>query len=209
MTEGTPLEHPQPGTSPRDEFLLKMYDLMWQNINRHILVVWQSIAALFTAIAAAFLSDKNLLSPDYGISLVVLAAAWSVAHAIDASAWFNRNLLIVRNIERQFLIASDATEIHYFFVEKPRTGILDHLAIQLTLAGSIWLLALLFHFLTRIVPGFSLPLADLDPTRALPYLSGLVALFVVMWFKAKVGTHEAKLIQRSPGRPVRLSATNL
>ena len=40
----------------QNEFLMKMYAEMWGNINRHILVVWQSVSVL----VATFVSIANL-----------------------------------------------------------------------------------------------------------------------------------------------------
>lgn len=182
----------------RDQFLVTMYGKTWDNISRHLLVVWQSIAALFTAVGAAFLSDKKLLSPDFAFSIVVLAATWSLAHAIDAKAWFNRNLLIVSNIERQFLWSSDAQEIHPFFAGPHHSGFVDHLKIQVVLGWSILGLAIVFHFFSRVWGGLD-PSAKLDPTRALPYACALMGAAVLWAFNRKVNTKYAALIKASPG----------
>jgi len=197
-----------PAPDRRDQFLVAMYNATWSNISRHLLVVWQSVAALFTAVAAAFLSDKQLLSPDYAFSIVILASSWSAAHAIDAKGWFNRNLLIVTNIERQFLRRSDADEIHPFFVREHHAGFVDHLAIQFILACSIWLLALTFHFLTRVLGGIGRPSGTFEPTRALPYLCAGVAVIVVAAFNSKVNKRHRCLMGMSPGLLVTDAATD-
>src|SRR5262245_33560483 len=68
----------------RPDFLLAMHEATWDNINRHILVVWQSVTALLASAGALYLSERNLIASDLASSMVVLAATWAVAHAIDS-----------------------------------------------------------------------------------------------------------------------------
>jgi hypothetical protein len=82
----------------RADFLIEMYKQMWTNINRHILVVWQSVSVLVGTLAAFALVEKKVISLDVACALVVLISAWLVAHTIDANYWFNRNLAIISNI---------------------------------------------------------------------------------------------------------------
>ena len=44
----------------RKEFLLKMYDQMFNDINTHILVVWQSVGVVVGAFAVFALARKIL-----------------------------------------------------------------------------------------------------------------------------------------------------
>src|SRR5262245_23016489 len=94
------------GTS-RDAFLIEMYKAMWDNINRHIGVVWQSVTVLAGGFAAFGLVEKNVFPVDFVAALVVIISFWQLAHVFDASYWVNRNLLIIRNIEGQFLGRDD------------------------------------------------------------------------------------------------------
>jgi hypothetical protein len=91
----------------RTQFLLEMYKQMWSNINRHIVVIWQSISVLLGAFAVFALVEKKVISLDVASVLMVLIAGWLVAHVVDANYWYNRNLAIIANIERQFLNATD------------------------------------------------------------------------------------------------------
>ena len=47
----------------RKEFLLKMYDQMFNDINTHILVVWQSVGVVVGAFAVFALVEKNIIPP--------------------------------------------------------------------------------------------------------------------------------------------------
>jgi hypothetical protein len=75
----------------RSDFLIAMYNQLMNDINRHIVVVWQSVGVLFGAFAVFALVEKQIISLDVATSLIVLLCAWVVAHVHDASYWYNRN----------------------------------------------------------------------------------------------------------------------
>jgi hypothetical protein len=54
----------------REQFLITMYGKMWDNINRHILIVWQSVSVLGGAIAALALEQNKILSIDISTTLM-------------------------------------------------------------------------------------------------------------------------------------------
>ena len=87
-------------TDHRKEFLLKMYDQMFNDINTHILVVWQSVGVVVGAFAVFALAEKNIIPIDYACSLMIILCAWLLANLYDSSYWYNRNLVIIANIER-------------------------------------------------------------------------------------------------------------
>jgi hypothetical protein len=182
----------------RDAFLLAMYNQMWGNINRHILVIWQSVGALLSAFAVLALIEKNVLPVDLACSLMVVICAWVAAHVIDANFWFTRNLVIIINIERQFLSAKDLHDIHPYFKDhrKPK---LDHLVVQGFLAASVFLLIAGWHFSTRVAPGFDMPWRNFEFFRALPYVVALVAAGLLILFKQKQKASYEALLRKSPG----------
>jgi hypothetical protein len=126
----------------RADFLIAMYGQMWGNVDRHILVIWQSVAALLGAFAVLALIEKNLLPVDVACALLALICAWVGAHVIDANYWFARNLVIIVNIERQFLSSTDAQLVHPYFLKHRKPSVLDHLAVQAWLAAGIFLLVI-------------------------------------------------------------------
>jgi hypothetical protein len=182
----------------RDDFLLAMYNQMWGNIDRHILVIWQSVGALLGAFAVLALIEKNVLPVDLACSLLVVICAWVAAHVIDANYWFTRNLLIIINIERQFLLSKDLQDIHPYFRDH-RKPTLDHLVVQGCLAASVFLLIVGWHFFTRVAPGFALPWRDFEFSRALPYGVALIAAVLLIFFKRKQKKSYEKLLHNSPG----------
>ncbi len=111
----------------RAELLLKMYDQMFNDINRHIMVVWQSIGVVVGALTIFALVEKNVVSLDIAVSIVLLLCAWLLAHLFDAAYWYNRNLVIIANIERQFLTQDDLKNIHYYFGKhRPKNKMIEY-----------------------------------------------------------------------------------
>jgi hypothetical protein len=105
------------------------------------------------------------------------SAAWLIAHLYDASNWYNRNLAIIANIERQFLKASDLRDIQYYFGKhREKSTTLTHLMIQYALALGIAGLSLFYHFALRVLPGIHQPLKNFEFTRSLPYLVVVLAV---------------------------------
>ncbi len=186
----------------RASFLIAMYNVMWDNINRHILVVWQSVTALVAALAGAYLTEKQLINAELAATLVILTVGWSLAQTVDARVWFNRNLLIIANIERQLLDASDCREVHHYFCRPHHRGTIDYLIIQAALGYSVGVVALSWHFLTRVAPGFASPVRLFDAKRAIPYVTAAAVLLFVRWLTKRAAQSEIKLAKESPGKPV-------
>jgi hypothetical protein len=109
---------------------MHMYDRVWDNVNRHVLVSWQSITTVFTATAALALVEKQVLQMDVAVSLITIVCGWAISHFFDAAEWFNRNVLIVANIERQFLSDGDTAAIHYYFARHRGSRMVGHFRIQ-------------------------------------------------------------------------------
>lgn len=184
----------------REELLLKMYDQMFNDINRHIMVVWQSIGVVIGAFAIFALVEKQVVSLDIAASIMLLLCAWLLAHLFDAAYWYNRNLVIIANIERQFLNQDDLKNIHYYFGKhRPENKMIEHLRIQQALGLGLSGLVLIYHFLDRVLPGFSAPFANLDPVRAMPYILVVVAFFYLrrLWSHTKEKYKE--FLKNSPG----------
>jgi hypothetical protein len=194
------VEHASPGG--REELLLRMYDQMFNDIDRHILVVWQSVGVLVGAFTILSLTEKQVITVDLASGLIVLLAGWLVAHLYDSAYWYNRNLIIIANIERQFLRASDLRDIHYYFgAHRPKNRMISHLRIQYALAIGLTGLVLLFHFITRVLPGMT-SVASFDPQRTIPYVVlGAAILYLADSARTERRKYE-EFLQNSPGIPV-------
>lgn len=184
----------------RKELLLKMYDQMFNDINRHILVVWQSVGVLVGSFAILALSEKGILNVDVGITLITLICVWLFAHLQDASYWYNRNLVIIANIERQFLKKEDLKEIHYYFGKhRPNNKMITHFRIQFALGSGILLVVLVYHFYLRVMPGLNLPREAFDPIRSLPYVAICGGLALLIYLAIHRNASYEEFLQNSPG----------
>ena len=173
---------------------------MFNDINRHIMVVWQSIGVLIGAFAIFALVEKNIVSLDVAVTLIVLLTAWLAAHLLDASYWYNRNLVIIANIERQFLKNDDLRDIHYYFgAHRPKNRMITHLKIQVALGIGLGLIVLGYHASIRVIPGISSPLTAFEFSRALPYLVSVASLiYVALTSKGRDAAYE-EFLRNSPG----------
>jgi hypothetical protein len=187
----------------RDEFLIKIYEQMFNDIDRHHKILWQIIGVLIGSFAFIALAEKDIIPIDVAISIVILLSLWVIAHVYDSNYWYNRNLVIISNIERQFLKQTDLNDIHYYFGEhRDKNAIQTSLKIQLYLAWGIILVFSIYHFFTRIYPGFKLNSEEftIEWIRVIPYTTLLVFYFIlVRWIKKKREKNYLEFLQNSPG----------
>jgi hypothetical protein len=191
---------PDQPSEKRAEFLLHMYDQMFNDIDTHILVVWQSVATLIAGFAVLALTEKNVISIDLAIALLVLVCVWQIAHLYDAGYWYNRNLAIIANIEKLFLTSADLRDVHYYFgSHRPENPMIAHLRIQYFLGMGIATLVVAYHFLTRVWPGFGESMNSFEPTRTLPYVVGIVGICYLWRLRNQRNKSYTEFLKNSPG----------
>lgn len=187
----------------RKELLLRMYDQLFNDINRHILVIWQSVGVVVGAFALFALAEKNILPFDLGVALILALIGWLFAHLYDAAYWYNRNIAMVANIEKEFLADEDLKKIHYYFGKpRPKNAMLTHLKIQRFLGLLIAFVVLLFHFLGRVLPGIGVPWSAFDPMRSLPYVIILPIVIYLVRLRRNRNKSYQEFLKNSPGRKV-------
>lgn len=94
-------------SSSRNEFLLRMYDQLWQSVQRVEGGIWSFVAA-FAAIAVSFAAGfQGSVSIFYASIFSIIISFWGMNLSIVSSRWFNRNLIQISNVEKKFLSASD------------------------------------------------------------------------------------------------------
>lgn len=190
-------------STPREDFLIAEYNQLMNDIDRHIMVIWQSLTALIGSFTIYALVEKNIIPIDIASALGVLVALWTLCHILDANYWYNRNLVMIANIERQFLKASDLKEIHYYFGKhRPKNRMISHLKIQMGLALGVLLVVIFFHFSERVIPGFSAPISNIDLKRCLPYLILAAGIWFVIFLRSQRNKDYAEFIKNSPGKEV-------
>ena len=187
----------------RKDFLVKIYEQMFNDIDRHHKIVWLVIGVLVSAIALIALSEKGLLPIDLTVSIILLLSFWVIAHVYDSNYWYNRNLVIIANIERQFLVKEDLRNIHYYFGKHRGVNSLQtSLKIQLYFAWGLVIIVLIYHFFEKIAPGFKLGFTNVKVEwwSLLPYVVGVLGyLFIVRWIRDKRRNNYAEFLRNSPG----------
>lgn len=179
----------------RDQFLLKMYDQMWGNITRHVNVVWQSIAAVGASLALFSFTTTGGLSLDYAATAIVVLAGWQVANVLDAGEWFNRNITIIGNIEREFLQPVDRRRIYPKLGRRPPLGDLErHFRIQLWLGRMLGVAVVAYHFSERVRPNFGVPGSSFELPRVLPVLTLVVTFLVLVRMQRRIEASRRKLL---------------
>ncbi|WP_288409604.1 hypothetical protein [uncultured Sphingomonas sp.] len=185
----------------RKAFLMEMYRQMFADINRQMTVVWQAVSVVVGAFALLALVEKNVIPLDIAVSLIVILSAWMYAHMLDGSYWYNRNLVIIANIERQFLLQSDLREIQYYFGmhRTDQLRMITYFRIQATLAIAMVSLVGLFHFFVRVWPGLYHPGGTFEPQRTLPYLAMVGSIFTCVRLARGRRASYRTFLANSPG----------
>ena len=129
----------------------------------------------------------------------MLVAGWMVLHAYDANGWYNRNLGIIANIERQFLEPTDAKDIHCFFTRHRSSRLVEHLQIHAMLGVGFAVLTLAYHFSIRVWTGRHSPIENFEPQRLLPYVTAILVGVVVVAFRAHYLKTYQEFESKSPG----------
>jgi hypothetical protein len=195
--------------SSRKEFLLRMYDQMFNDINRHISIIWQPITVLVGSFALLAAGMREIISIDIAVTFIILLVGWLIANIYDSAYWYNRNLVIIANIERQFLRKSDLRDIHYYFGKhRSKYSMLTHIRIQWYLGVFIGSLILLYHFLTQALETCPFILRPAIPFRLellLPYVTGILIFFWLRhWRNHRIMSY-AEFVKNSPGIEVDIS----
>ncbi|TNF67266.1 MAG: hypothetical protein EP298_07395 [Gammaproteobacteria bacterium] len=187
----------------RNEFLMRMYDQMFNDINRHIMVVWQPIIMLGGTIAALILQGKNILPISISTTMIILVVAWVIAHVYDSSFWYNRNLAIISNIEKQFLHKDDVSEICFYFASHRRNNkMISHLRIQYYLAVGIGIMAVIYQLFIDLTNGCR------NYLFILPILVLIIVCCMLYSFKKGKDKRYDEFIKMSPGKTIKSESSN-
>lgn len=142
----------------RREFMLHLYDKLWMDTEITIKMLWQTILIFFGALATLVLtkyqlSTSNLFFPlNMTYTAMILAIMWMLGHIINSSYWFNRNLAMITNIEKQFLNKKDEKLIHYYFLSPRPFKMLPYFKLQFIFILIVGILLILYHFFNFFLP---------------------------------------------------------
>lgn len=195
----------------RDEFLLEMYRQMFNDINRNILVIWQSVSVFVGAIAIFALTEKNIISFDIATCIMILLCFWLFCNLLESSYWYNRNLVIIANIERQFLVKEDLVHIHYYFgAHRPNNKMIANLKIQVYLGIGLIVVFIISHFTTRVLPDFrfSVSPSNFSIFKWLPYVClTFICVFIYFFWQQRKKDYQ-EFLGNSPGIFVEITGIN-
>jgi len=183
----------------RADFLIAMYEQLMGDINRHIVVVWQMVGVLGAAVAGLVLAEKQGIPTAYAAILVIVVTGWVIEHLHDSNFWYNRNLVMITNIERVFLTKDDVDYIHpYFSAHRKKGSFLTHLAIQRTYALAVAWLIMAYFVVHSVVPTWRTA-GEADISKWLPFLmfAGLLVRDDIL--KKKYERKYQEYIAISPG----------
>lgn len=188
--------------SKREEFLIAMYNQLMNDINRHIVIIWQSITTIVASFAVFSIVEKGYINQSIAITIILVLMIWLLLHIYDAAFWYNRNLVIIANIERVFLEGGDGKLIHHYFLQhRSKNKMLSHLAIQrhLAVVGAVLLIS--WHFFIVVLPDISFS-SELDFSRVMPYLA--MILLLQQWRKVHVHNKARydEFLRESPGKDI-------
>lgn len=193
----------------RYNFLIAMYNQLWGNINRHINLIWQPIALLITIFGLLFLSKDGTIDFNLSVSLIIIFVGWFIAHVYDSSHWYNRNLIIISNIEKQFLRKSDVEYIHPYFIDDSdkksdfdEKRMITHFKLQLYLGIIMLIIIILFYIINTIEQLNSELKFILNLEVCLPIV---LLILVTIWlqnFKKKIFKKYKFLKEKSPGKEI-------
>lgn len=177
------------------EFLISMYGQMFNNINRHILIIWQTLGVVVGAFALLGLTKSSLLPLDFSVSLIVLLCGWLFSHCEDASAWYNRNHAIICEIENQFLTNGELGRIKNLF-GNPRQDnkMVRHFRLQKMLGLGIMITVIMYHLTVELVPALKVGITTTSIPNWLPYLALVFSLYYPATIKKSADTKYQKLI---------------
>lgn len=184
----------------RKEFLIQMYIQLSNEIDRHIRIIWQIVGVLISAFAIFALVEKEIISIDLASSILIAVCGLSTAIVVESNFWYNRNLTIIANIERQFLKNSDSKDIHYYFTKhRKNNAYLDMMIIQFAFIFLLLIIVVVFHFSKQIYPFMHCEGTQFSPIKSIPYLVLLIGVFFILYFHNKRISDYNNFVENSPG----------
>lgn len=186
----------------RPDFLIQMYGELMGDINRHIVVIWQMVGVLAASVAALVLTKTQDIPTAYIVTLVLLVSAWVLEHIYDSNFWYNRNLVMITNIERVFLTQEDLALIHpYFGKHRSKSSFLTHLKIQRRYTWIVIGATLSYFVFEAVLPTLSLS-NTIDLRKGVPFLALLALVWRSIELHHQYDQKYADFLAISPGIPI-------
>ncbi len=190
----------------REKLLLEMYNQLWNSTNVRISVIWQSVSILIAAFAISSLVANKLIPIHLAIDLFIILCSWFIAHVIDASFWYNRNLAMITNIEKEFLNKSDCV-IFPYFIKHRDYKMVTYMKIQLffgiVLSGMLIILYIMHLYIKYDI--LKTQSCDVIILKLLPILLFIIFSFILyLLYQDRKKTYH-QFIESSPGKDLNQS----
>jgi cell division protein ZapA (FtsZ GTPase activity inhibitor) len=88
-----------------DEFLLHLYDALWENMRSKENRLWTFLSIYGAAVGLLFAGGQASEVPGaelFALTIIMALSVWAVLIVLNANWWYNRNQLIVTRIEKRF-----------------------------------------------------------------------------------------------------------
>jgi hypothetical protein len=186
----------------RKTFLISMYNQLCNEMDRHIKITWQIVGVLLSTFTVFALVQNELIPLDLATDIVIVVACLALGIIIESNFWYNRNLVMVANIERQFLEPNDASEIHYYFIKhRDKNAFIDMMKIQMIFVLLILIIVVGYHYNEVVLPSLN-PENDWDFLKISPYLILVTSSIILYKFYKKRIVNYNKFKTLSPGKPM-------
>jgi len=186
----------------KNEFLINMYNQMFNDIDRHIRLTWQPITLFLSGLGLLKFINAEPIIFNSATTIIIIICGWYIAHIIDSSYWYNRNLAIIANIEKLFLDKDDLRNVHYYFGKHRPNKMIFHLKLQSFIGYSLGAIVLMIYLIKEIIPNFSI-LFKLEWVDAINKLLPAFTTLIVIPYLFYVKRHRMKsyeeFLQNSPG----------
>lgn len=184
----------------RKELIINLYNQLWNSINVRTTAIWKSVGLFTGAFAVLALTGNDIISLDIASSLIIMICGWYLANIIDASFWYNRNLVIIANIEKEFFQKDDLKKIHpYFGSHRPKNRMIYHFKVQFSLGVGIALIFLILHLVKEVIPNINFNVYKVRLLGYLPYLIAVCVSLYLIRFKKRTDKNFEKFKKDSPG----------
>jgi len=128
--------------------LLHLYDQLWNSITRAEQGLWQFVAIYASILGIHWAIGEK--QPSLAANLTIVASYWGINIAINTDKWFERNRMMVINIEKDFLNKDDTGKIipASYHIRKPPNSFIssDRIIIHVIIFATIIVLSILDYW---------------------------------------------------------------
>lgn len=173
-------------SSDEDEFLIHVYDQMFTTINRIHNNIWDMVIVIVGGMGVWNLYYQCCFWYAFDIIAIgyIIVLSWILTRLVDFNYWCNRNLIIVRNIEDEFLKNSKERIYKNFRAaccnyNRYRTSILIQIFfVGIVLIGTICCYFYFRYFILCKLEHFISPYLFWGCLVIIPFLPALVVHFL-------------------------------